>query len=215
MEENKENVEVMDENFKNKSMEGKENTSKKNMEEKEESQGKRIVSEILSWVRVIVFAVILAYVLGNFVFMNAYIPSGSMEDTLHVKDRVIGFRLSYLFDEPERFDVVMFKFPDNEKKDYIKRIIGLPGETVTIKEGKVYINDSEVPLDEPYVKGTPTGAKDGEYKVPKGCYFMLGDNRNNSEDSPFWDNKYVKKEKILAKAWFKFYPELDWIETDY
>lgn len=163
----------------------------------------------------IVFSLILAYVLGNFVFMNAYIPSGSMEDTLHIEDRVIGFRLSYLFGEPERYDVVMFKFPDNEKKDYIKRVIGLPGETVTIKNGKVYINDSDVPLDEPYIKGTPGIGKDGVYEVPEGCYFMLGDNRNNSEDSPCWENKYVKKEKILAKALFKFYPELDWIETDY
>lgn len=172
-------------------------------------------AEIISWVKVILFAVILAYVLGNFVLMNAYIPSGSMENTMKKGDKLIGLRLAYVFGEPERLDVVMFKFPDNEEEDYIKRIIGLPGETVTIKEGKVYINDSKIPLDEPYLKEEPQALGDGVYKVPEGCYFMLGDNRNNSKDSRFWENKFVKKEKILAKAMFRFYPTITWIKTDY
>lgn len=192
------------------------------MEEKENLEKKagskepiNIKQEIISWIKVIAFAVVLAFIMGNYVLMSAYIPSGSMEDTLQVGDRVIGLRLAYMFDEPERFDVVMFKFPDNEEKDYIKRIIGLPGETVTLKGGKVYINDSEVPLDEPYLKETPDGRGDGTYKVPEGCYFMLGDNRNNSADSRVWNKKYVKKEKILAKALFRFWPNPTWIKTDY
>lgn len=191
------------------------------MEENLEQEGRNepakfnIKAEIISWIKVILFAVILAYVLGNYVLMNAYIPSGSMENTMKEGDKLIGLRLAYLFDEPERLDVIMFKFPDNEKEDYIKRIIGLPGETVTIKGGKVYINDSKIPLDEPYLKEEPDGRGDGVYEVPEGCYFMLGDNRNNSKDSRFWKNKFVKKEKILAKAMFRFYPTITWIKTDY
>lgn len=181
----------------------------------QEKEGSSLKAEIISWIKVVVFAVVLALFLGEFVIMNAYIPSGSMMDTLKIKDRVIGLRLAYLFDTPERFDVVMFKFPDNEEKDYIKRVIGLPGETVTLKNGKVYINDSKVPLDEPYVKGTPNGLGDGTYEVPEGCYFMMGDNRNESQDSRFWDNKFVEKDKILAKALFRWYPGISWIKTDY
>lgn len=195
-------------------MEEKQNTEQA-VPESEKKEEFNIKKELISWIKVIVFAVALAFVLGNFVLMNAYIPSGSMENTLQVKDRVIGLRLAYLFEEPERFDVVMFKFPDDESKDYIKRIIGLPGEKVTLKDGKVYINDSEVPLDEPYLKETPNGLGDGTYEVPEGCYFMLGDNRNNSKDSRLWENKYVKKEKILAKALFRFWPNPTWIKSDY
>ena len=180
-----------------------------------DEQKVNVKKEILSWVRVVVVAVVLAFILGNYVLMNAYIPSGSMENTLQIKDRVIGFRLAYLFDEPERFDVVMFKYPDDESKDFIKRVIGLPGETVTLKDGKVYINDSTVPLDEPYLKETPNGMGDGTYVVPEGCYFMLGDNRNNSKDSRLWQNKYVKKDKILAKALFRFWPNPAFIKSDY
>lgn len=184
-------------------------------EQKEEKQLFDIKAEIISWIKVVVCALVLAFVLGNYVLMNAYIPSGSMKNTLNEKDRVIGFRLSYVFSEPKRYDVVMFKFPDDESKDFIKRVIGLPGETVTIKNGEVYINDSKKPLDEPYLRETPNANNDGVFVVPEGCYFMLGDNRNASNDSRRWVNKYVKKDKILAKALFRFYPDPTWIKTDY
>lgn len=174
-------------------------------EKKEDEKKRNIKKEILSWVEVILISVLLAWFIGNFVIMNAFIPSGSMEDTLQIKDKVIGFRLSYLFSDPERGDVIMFKFPDDESKDYIKRVIGLPGETVTIKEGKVYIDDSEIPLTEDYLKETPIGDF-GPYEVPKDSYFVLGDNRNNSADSRVWKNHFVKKEKILAKAIVRWYP---------
>lgn len=206
----------MEENMKD-TMDEKEpeKMAKDNLEKDEEEKGLDIKGEILSWIKVVVFAVVLAWFLATFVLMNAYIPSGSMKDTLNEKDRVIGFRLAYLFDEPERYDVVMFKYPDDESKDYIKRVIGLPGETVTIEDGKVYINDSKVPLDEPYLKEEPFSIGDGVYEVPEDCYFMLGDNRNSSKDSRLWENKYVHKDKILAKALFRFYPNFTWIETDY
>ena len=88
---------------------------------------------------------------------------------------------------------------------YVKRVIGLPGETVEVKDGKVYINGSDTPLDEPYLPEPMEGSY-GPYEVPEGCYFMMGDNRNNSLDARFWDNKFVAKNKIVAKVLFCYYP---------
>ena len=89
----------------------------------------------------------------------------------------------------------------------MKRIIGLPGEKVEIKDGLVYINDSSKPLDEPYINDPPNGDF-GPYNVPENSYFMLGDNRDESKDARYWDVKYVKKEKIVGKAWLKYYPQI-------
>ena len=125
------------------------------------------------------------------------------------KSRVIGSRLSYIRSDPKRGDVVIFHFPDDPtgKMYYVKRVIGLPGETVNIVDGKVYINGSDTPLDEPYL-AEPMEGSYGPYTVPEGCYFMLGDNRNNSQDARFWQNKYVAKDKIIAKVLFSYYPKL-------
>ncbi len=95
--------------------------------------------EVFSWVRIIVGAFIVAFLLSNFVIVNARVPSGSMISTINENDKVIGFRLAYLFSDPERGDIVMFDSPV-EDKIYIKRIIGLPGETVEIRDNTVYIN---------------------------------------------------------------------------
>ena len=123
-----------------------------------------------------------------------------------VRDRLFGFRLSYLMEDPKRGDIVIFKYPDNESINYIKRIIGLPGETVTIKDSKVYINNSATPLKEDYLKEEWVIANDGmQFQVPEGCYFMMGDNRNNSKDSRYWNNTYVARDKILAKAIFRYW----------
>ena len=126
------------------------------------------------------------------------------DNTIWEGDRLFGFRLAYKFSEPKRGDVIIFKYPDNESENYVKRVIGLPNEIVQIKEGHVYINGDE--LDEPYIKEYIYD--DGEthtYIVPDGCYFMLGDNRNNSKDSRYWTNTYVKKEKIIAKVLIRYY----------
>lgn len=178
------------------------------LEESQEPEKLDIKGEIFSWIKVLFFSVLIAWVIGNFVLMIAYIPSGSMENTLQIDDKVIGLRFAYKFQKPERKDIIMFKYPDDENKDFIKRIIGKPGDTVNIVDGKVFINNSKKPLDEPYLKETPTG-NFGPYVVPDGCYFVLGDNRNNSLDSRFWKHKFVKKEKILAKAVVRFWPITD------
>ena len=169
---------------------------------------KSLWKELWEYVKMILFVVIVVLVVDNFLLINAVIPSESMENTIMTGDRIFGNRLAYLFDDPERFDSVIFKYPDDESQRFIKRVIGLPGETVEIREGKVYINGSDTPLDDSFTPETPVG-NFGPYTVPEGCYFMLGDNRNNSRDSRMWDNPYVKKEKILGKAVLRYFPGIE------
>ena len=167
--------------------------------------------EIFSWIRLMVVAVIIALAINNFVIINATVPTGSMEQTIHKKSRMIGFRLSYLFSNPERGDIIIFKYPENEKENYVKRVIGLPGDYVEVKEGIVYINDE--PLDEDYVyyEGGSVDLR-GDFEktlVPADSYFVMGDNRNNSKDSRFWTTThFVTKEAILGKAIFSYYPSV-------
>ena len=137
--------------------------------------------------------------------INAKIPSESMEDTIMTGDRIFGNRLAYINKDPQRFDIVIFKYPDDETQLFIKRVIGLPGETVEIRDGKVYIDGSETPLDDSFTPEPPQGDW-GPEVVPEGSYFMLGDNRNRSKDSRFWTNTFVKKEKILGKAVLRYFP---------
>ena len=179
--------------------------------------------EVVSWVRMFVIVIAVVFVLTQFVIINVRVPSGSMENTIMTKDRLIGFRFSYWFDEPQRGDIILFSYPVDEKQTYIKRVIGLPGETVEIRDGKIYIDGSSEPLEEDYLKETWTWENDGyTFKVPEGCYFVLGDNRNDSEDGRFWAQialnegkastpeeaepySYVKKDEIKGKAIFNFY----------
>ena len=175
-------------------------------ETKEKKKPKKSLKrELMEDVIMIVFVLVTVWVMKNYVLINAVIPSASMEDTIMTGDRIFGSRLSYEFGEPQRGDIAIFKFPDDESQLYIKRVIGLPGDKVQIIDGKVYINDSETPLDEPYLPEPMEGSY-GPYEVPEGCYFMMGDNRNNSLDARFWDNKFVAKNKIVAKVLFCYYP---------
>lgn len=171
-----------------------------------------VKKEVLDWVLVLVIAALIAVFLNCFIVVNARIPSASMETTVMTGDRLYGNRLAYINKDPQRGDIIIFKYPDNEKELFIKRVIGLPGDIVFIYEGKVYINGSETPLDEPYVNGTPVGSF-GPYEVPADSYFMMGDNRNNSADSRFWRNPYVHRSKVLGKAWFRYYPKFTIIHS--
>lgn len=164
-----------------------------------------IWKELWEYIKMIIFVVAVVLVVNNFLLINARVPSESMENTIMTGDRFFGNRLAYLFDDPERFDIVVFKYPDDESQLFVKRVIGLPGETVEIKDGKVYINGSQTPLDDSFTAETPTGDY-GPYVVPEGSYFMLGDNRNHSGDSRFWKQPYVEKEKIVGKAIFRYFP---------
>lgn len=166
-----------------------------------------LIRTILEYVVYIGVAIIAALIINNTILLNARIPSGSMENTIMEGDRIFGFRLAYLFSEPKRGDIVIFKYPDDESVKYIKRIIGLPGETVTIRGGKVYIDsgDGEYLLEEDYLAETPNNENWGPYVVPENSYFMMGDNRNHSKDSRYWVNTFVSKDKILAKAVFRYW----------
>ena len=164
-----------------------------------------VIKEIISWIETIVMAIVFAFIITTFIIVNAKVPSASMETTVMTGDRLIANRLSYKFSKPERYDIVVFKFPDDESKLYIKRIIGMPGETVNIRNGEVYINDSTEPLRSDFLH-EPMRTPDATYEVPEGHYFMMGDNRNKSNDSRLWNNKYVEEDKILGKAVFRYYP---------
>ena len=170
-------------------------------------QEKSAVREVLSWLITILLAVLAALVIKNFIIINENIPSGSIENKIMEGDRIFGFRLAYHDKAPKRGDIVIFKYPDDEEENYIKRVIGLPGETVLIRDAKVYINGSPVPLEEDYLKEEWTVAT-GPYtfQVPENSYLVLGDNRNNSQDARYWDNTYVREDKILGKAIFRYYP---------
>ena len=170
-----------------------------------------IAKELWEYVKMIIFVVVFVLVVNNFLIINAKIPSESMENTIMTGDRIFGNRLAYLLGDPERYDIVIFRYPDDESQLFIKRVIGLPGETVEIIDGKVYIDGSETPLDDSFTPETPTGNY-GPYTVPEGCYFMLGDNRNNSRDSRFWQNPYVEEDKILGKAVLRYYPGIKFLE---
>ncbi|MCI8577402.1 MAG: signal peptidase I [Lachnospiraceae bacterium] len=168
--------------------------------------------ELWEWVKIILSAAVIAFVLNTFIIANSQVPSGSMENTIMTGDRVIGSRLSYLLESPERGDIVIFHFPDNEKIYYVKRIIGLPGDTVDIVDGKVYLNGSPTPLEEDYIREPMVPEPPMHFEVPEDSYFMLGDNRNYSADARRWTNTYVKRKKIVAKVLFRYYPGLGKIE---
>ncbi len=144
-----------------------------------------------------VFAIIFI-ILFQTVFMLSFIPSGSMEGTIKTNSVVFSTMYDVNEEDLERYDILTFVAPDDPDITYIKRLIGLPGETIEVKEGKVYADGVE--LDSSFINELQNQAGDGIYEVPEGCYFFMGDNRNNSNDSRFWDNPYVPIDDIQAKA---------------
>ena len=195
-------------------------TERRKMEDEKKRTARK---EVFSWVRMFAIVIIVVFVLTQFIIINVKIPSGSMENTIMTHDRLIGFRFAYWFDEPQRGDIILFEYPVDEKQIYIKRVIGLPGETVEIRDGHVYIDGSDEPLQEDYLKEEWTWENDGyTFVVPEGCYFVMGDNRNDSEDGRLWAGEalesgvastpeeaekysYVRKDQIKGKAIFKYY----------
>ena len=149
------------------------------------------------------FAIVFALVIRSFAVASFYIPSGSMEPTLVEHDRLIADRFSYTFHvrEPELGDVIIFRFPEDPKVDYIKRVIGVPGDKITIHDGEVFVNGK--PLDEKYTAEPPYYNMD-EITVPDGEYFVLGDNRNCSRDSHIWG--FVPAKNLVGEALFIYWP---------
>ena len=167
----------------------------------------RIMRELLNTAIYLLCVLGAVWLVITFVGQRTEVEGASMENTLHNGDNLIVDKLSYRFHDPERFDIIIFKFPDDESQLFIKRLIGLPGETVEIRDGKVYINGSDEPLDDSFVPEVPTGNY-GPYKVPENSYFMLGDNREYSRDSRFWKNTFVSFDEIVGKAVVRYYPSI-------
>lgn len=184
-------------------------------ESEEPPEKPSLLKEILSWIQVLAAAVVIAFMLDHFIIANSTVPTGSMETTIMPGDRVIGLRLKYTFGEPERGDIAIFIYPDDEaagiRTYYVKRIIGMPGDTVDVKDGHVYLNGSEEPLDESMIKEPMMLEAPMHFEVPEDSYFMMGDNRNYSNDSRRWHNPYVKREKLIAKVYFKYFPGIKWL----
>jgi len=166
---------------------------------------RELLSEAFSWGKVILFAVAFALLFNRFIIVNATVPSASMESTIRTNDRIIAFRLAYLFSDPGRFDIVVFPSPDDPTTLNVKRVIGLPGETVNIVDGRVYINDEATPLRDNFVQGAIQG-NFGSYQVPEGYLFVLGDFRTNSVDSRRWANTYVYNGDVLGRVIFRYFP---------
>lgn len=158
-------------------------------------------------VQIIVIALVLAILLRTFVAEPRYIPSQSMLPTLQVGDRIVVEKISYYLRSPAVGDIVVFDTPpqllENYPKDqaFIKRIIGIPGQTVQIKNGQVYLNG--IPQQEDYIAEPPKDTW-GPLQVPENQYFVMGDNRNNSNDSRYWG--FLPREHIIGRAWWRFWP---------
>ena len=149
----------------------------------------------------------LIVVLFKTVWRLDIIPSVSMESTIMTGDIVFGTRYGIGAEDIERYDILVFVPPDEPNITYIKRVIGLPGEMVEVRDGRVYADGME--LDDSFVQNPMNRKGDGIYVVPEGCYFFLGDNRNRSKDSRFWQTKYVPLENITGKAKFILFPFKD------
>lgn len=165
----------------------------------------RILKEMWYWGKLMLFSLIVAFVLKENVVAAGTVPSGSMEETIMTGSRILINRLAYVHDEPERGDIVAFYWPDDPKQVFLKRIMGLPGETIEGINGTVYVDG--IPIINDYTSER-LNSNFGPFTVPQDCYFMLGDNRNNSWDSRYWVNTYVAKKDILGKVNIVFYPEV-------
>lgn len=171
-----------------------------------QSKKNAIIKEILSYVKILVVTFICVFIFNHYIIANAFVPTGSMESTIETGSRIFINRLSYVNSNPQRGDIVSFLYPDDESENYLKRIIGLPGETIEGKDGEVYIDG--VKLTENYIKDK-IDEDFGPFTVPKDCYFMMGDNRTNSWDSRDWEHTFVSKDKIIGKAVLKYYPHIE------
>lgn len=161
---------------------------------------KKEKSLLREYTEAIIVAGLFALIIRTFVIQAFTIPSGSMLQTLQIGDYILVNKFIYDFTDPERGDIVVFKYPLDKDRDFIKRIIGLPGEVIKIKDGVVYIN--EKPISEDYVNHTisefSTTSNLNPRKIPLDSYFVMGDNRNNSMDSRIWG--FLKRDLILGKA---------------
>lgn len=170
--------------------------------DQEETKDNSFVSFIKELPLLIIVAFLVAWAIKSFIIQPFFIPSGSMEPTFYDGDHVLVNKFIYRFSEPKRGDVIVFKYPLDKTKDYIKRIIAVGGETIEVRSGDVFINGKEI--YEPYLKSNVVGSDFGPVKIPKNKYFVLGDNRDNSSDSRTWG--LLPPKNILGKAIVLYWP---------
>ncbi|MDD4837467.1 MAG: signal peptidase I [Dethiosulfovibrio sp.] len=152
-------------------------------------------------IETVLWAVVLALIIRAVIVQAFWILSGSLIPTLLPGDRVLVCKFWYYFQEPKRGQVFVFKYPVDPKRDFVKRLIGLPGDKLEIKQGQVLINDR--PIEEPYVV-FPDAFSMEPVKVPEGHYFAMGDNRPNSQDSRFWG--FVPENNVRGPVFFRYWP---------
>lgn len=168
-------------------------------EEAQEDSGARISRFLLDLVQMLIVTLVL-YVLIDAVIGRVQVESISMLETVKPEELLMVAKLAYRNDNFQRGDIVVFHYPNNPNEDYIKRVIGLPGDTVTVVDEKVYINGYS--LNEPYIREAPNYY--GEWVVPEGSLFVLGDNRNQSSDSHDWG--FVPFENVFGRALMIYWP---------
>jgi signal peptidase I len=149
-------------------------------------------------------AVVMFFLL-QFTIQSSVVVGSSMEPNLQNGQRLVVNKAAYTIGEPVRGDVVVFRSPGNMSTEFIKRVIGLPGDTVEVRDGKVFVNNTS--LSEPYIASPPRYTLSSE-TVPAGSYFVLGDNRNNSNDSH--NGWMVPRQNIVGKGWLSIWPPGDW-----
>ena len=154
------------------------------------------------WVFPVAIALIIVLFLNKFVFILVTVPTGSMEDTIIPGDRLY---VNELFDinDAKRGDILVFKSDELEDKRLVKRLIGLPGETIEIKrDGSIYVDGEK--LQEPYAASSR--GEDKVFAIPENSYFFLGDNRPISYDARYWNEPYISEDKVIGKVEFRFFP---------
>lgn len=159
------------------------------------------VAVLKSWLRVLITSVALFLFTVTFIAQGFSVFGSCMEPNLRTGERVLGNKLIYRIESPARGDVIVFKYPKNPEKTFIKRVVGLPGETLEIRGGRVYINDR--PLSEPYLVNAPHGSY-GPETIKPGKLFVMGDYRDQSNDSRYWGELPVRN--VEAKAWIRYWP---------
>lgn len=162
-----------------------------------------IKKEVISWIKLILSAFIIAFILKTYIFQIALVNQISMEPTLHEGQILVIAKVNYLFSDPNRGDIVVLK-DELENKYLIKRAIGLPGEVIEIKNDRVYINEKELKPD--YTEALTQDNGFVKSKVPEGKYFVMGDNRPHSRDSRSDTVGYVNRTNIVGKAVFRIWP---------
>lgn len=164
---------------------------------------KRLGEETKDWIVSILIAVVLAFFIRYFIVELYVVDGSSMEPTLHNSQRLVVNKFLYRLKTPERGDIVVFRYPSDPSRDFIKRVIAVAGDTVEIKEGRVFVNGKL--QNETYILEKTRGSYPLA-TVPVGRIFAMGDNRNNSEDSRFPDVGFVSYDLLKGKAFLVFWP---------